>query len=135
MKKEANILKSALLKATTLGARLSRMNVGLAWQGRKVERFEAKTHVVVFPGDVVLRQAVPFRTGVPKGYSDLSGFTAILITSSMVGTEIAQFVAAEIKTKDGKPSVEQLNFLDMVQSKGGKAGIVRCDEDIEELLT
>ena len=70
------------------------------------------------------------RFGLCKGSSDLIGFKSITITPEMVGKKIAAFVAIEVKTASGKPTPEQLNFVNRVKELGGIAGIARSVEDV-----
>ncbi len=69
------------------------------------------------------------RFGLCKGSSDLIGLKPITITPEMVGKKIAAFVAIEVKTPTGKPTAEQLHFIDRVKAFGGIAGIARSVED------
>lgn len=66
----------------------------------------------------------PFRYGLGKGISDLIGFTMV------DGKPI--FTAFEVKTKTGRASEAQINFITMVKEHGGIAEIVRGFEDIEK---
>lgn len=61
--------------------------------------------------------------GLCKGSSDIIGIRPVMITQSMVGLTIGQFVAVEVKTKGKKPTLEQLHFIQMVNEKGGLAYI------------
>lgn len=45
-----------------------------------------------------------------------------------------RFLAIEVKTKTGKPTKEQLNFLEQVRNAGGIAGIARSVEDALRLI-
>ncbi len=67
--------------------------------------------------------------GLCKGSSDLIGMKSITITPDMVGKKIAAFVAIEVKTPNGKPTPEQLHFVNRVKELGGLAGIARSVED------
>jgi hypothetical protein len=73
--------------------------------------------------------------GIPgKGGSDLLGFHTITVTPEHVGQKFAVFLAVECKSATGKPTPEQENFIQFVQSAGGIAGIARSAEDARELL-
>lgn len=116
--------------ASSLGARLFRQNSGQAWVG-KVERGNGRT-VRLNAGDIVLRQARPFHAGHP-GIADLGGWRRVTITPEMVGTVIAQRLEAEVKL-NGRPTAEQLAWIEAVNKSGGRAGIVRSDEDLRALV-
>ena len=70
------------------------------------------------------------RFGLCKGSSDLIGFKPVTITPDMVGQTVAVFAAIEVKTPTGKPTPEQLHFLDRVKHFGGIAGIARSVDDV-----
>jgi len=73
--------------------------------------------------------------GIPgPGGSDLIGFKTITITASHVGKKFAVFAAVECKSPKGKPTQEQLNFIDYIKKSGGLAGIARSPEQAKEIL-
>lgn len=115
--------------ASSLGARLFRQQAGMAWVG-KVER--GPRNVRLNAGDVVIRNARPFHAGHP-GIADLGGWRRVNITPEMVGTVIAQRLEAEVKL-NGRPTAEQLAWIEAVNKAGGRAGIVRSDEDLRALV-
>lgn len=74
------------------------------------------------------------RFGLCVGSSDLIGLQPMLVTPEHVGKTIAQFVAIECKTLRGRPTAEQLRFIELVRSKGGLAGIARSPHDAAAIL-
>ena len=74
-----------------------------------------------------------FGVGSPGG-SDLIGYRKVTVTPEMVGQEIAQFAAVEVKTPRGRVRPEQQQFIDHVLSAGGIAGIARSVAEAQELL-
>lgn len=66
-----------------------------------------------------------FQTGVPPGFSDLFGFRK----------SDGRAVFIEVKTKTGRISIEQQNFLEAMQSSGAIAGVCRSTEEAIELVT
>ena len=74
------------------------------------------------------------RYGLCPGSSDLIGFRTITVTPEMVGQKIAVFTAIEIKSKEGRTSKKQQNFIDRVKEAGGIAEIIRELELIMERL-
>jgi hypothetical protein len=70
--------------------------------------------------------------GFGKGSSDLIGYKKIKITSDMVGQDIAQFVALEVKCpgKEKTASPEQIQFIDNVLDDGGISGIITGVDDL-----
>lgn len=124
--KEANIQQLIRLKATELNATMFRINVGKGWTGNGTKKHTN--------GDITIKNARPFSTGVPVGYSDLSGVKPVIITPDMVGKKIGVAVFAEVKTDKGRVRDEQVNFIERMQSLGAIAGVVRSVEDFEKLI-
>jgi hypothetical protein len=58
-----------------------------------------------------------------KGVSDILGILAD-----------GRLLAIEVKSKTGKPSVEQIEFIKKINNSGGKAFIARSLEDVQEEL-
>lgn len=65
-----------------------------------------------------------FKTGVPSGYSDLSGFKW--------SNGKAFFI--EVKTKTGKPRLDQIRFNKFLISKHIICGIARSPEDALKIV-
>lgn len=65
-----------------------------------------------------------FNTGVPKGFSDLFGFRK----------SDGKAVFIEVKTKTGRASKEQLNFINIMKQNGAIAGICRSTDEALELI-
>lgn len=73
----------------------------------------------------VLKNAagIPIKFGLCVGSSDLIGITPD-----------GRFLAVEVKTDKGKPTPDQIRFIDAVKRKGGVAGIARSTEEAILLL-
>jgi hypothetical protein len=84
---------------------------------------------------VSLDASRPMRFGLCAGSSDLIGFRRLKITPDMVGNDIAQFLAIECKSSNGKPTKEQQSFIDIVNRFGGKAFIARSADEALSLLS
>lgn len=65
-----------------------------------------------------------FNTGVPKGFSDLFGFRK----------SDGKAIFIEVKTKTGRASKEQLNFINIMKQNGAIAGICRNTDEALELI-
>lgn len=91
-----------------------RANVGQAWTG-DAQRLPN--------GDVLIRNARPFQTGLPKGFSDIFGLT-----------NAGQFAAIECKSSAGRARPEQSLFIGAIQKNGGLAGIARSVEDALRII-
>ncbi len=85
--------------------------------------------IATFPGG----RKVPY--GLTRGASDIIGIRSLLITPQHVGTHIGQFVAIEVKTTEGRLSLEQKMFLDLVAQRGGLAVCVRSEDEARAALT
>ena len=129
---EGDEMRLLMKEATRLGARLFRQQVGMGWIG-KASRIEQTKMIAVNPGDVVIKKARPFHSGFP-GWSDLGGWSPLVVTPEMVGQTIAVYTAAEIKVQSAV-STEQRAFLDAVRKAGGRAGVVRNIEDLSLILS
>lgn len=130
--KENPIQKRILLKCGHGLTRLFRMNIGKTWVGLS-KYYNRSCMVKINRGDVVIRQARRFISGI-KGMSDLIGWHSVVITPEMVGQKIAVYTAIEVKSKTGRPTSEQLIFIDLVRGAGGSAGIARSPEEAEDIL-
>lgn len=65
-----------------------------------------------------------FKTGVPKGFSDLFGFRK----------SDGKAIFIEVKTSKGKVSAEQLKFIEKMVSNGAVAGVCRSAEEAVKLV-
>lgn len=71
--------------------------------------------------------------GLCKGSSDLIGWRTITVTPDMVGRRLAVFTAIEVKDK-GRPTPEQIAFIEAVRAAGGLAGVARSVDDGQAIL-
>lgn len=99
--------------------RLMRVNAGMAYQGRVIERT---------PQRLILSPWYPIRLAT-EGVSDLLGWT----TEAYEGRDIAIFVAIEGKAK-GYATPAQKAFLELVKNMGGRSGIARSTEDAHKII-
>lgn len=131
----ANQNRLTQLLATKLGARLWRMNVGFGWIAAPRDVLQARkpTTVHMQQGDVLLRQARPFRAGV-EGMSDGGGLVPVLVTQEMVGTTIAVSLWIEDKQGTGRLTTEQSAFIRFIRRMGGRAGVSRSDDDTAAII-
>jgi hypothetical protein len=104
------LLRLTYTEMTNSYSRLFRNNVGTGW-------------------DFTKKRLIAF--GLAKGSSDLIGWTNVTITQEMVGSDIAVFTAVETKSKRGRPSTEQLAFVDLVNRCGGIALIAKSVDEVQ----
>lgn len=124
MPSEGDIMRSLMKHLSAGGARVFRNNVGKAWVGRVVRRAE---------GLLTIADPRPLEAGLCVGSADLIGWRTITVTPEMVGLQVAVFAAVETKTKVGRLSREQANFLRVVHDAGGVAIIATRDEHASKL--
>lgn len=122
---ELNIIKKLMMKFSKEGNRLWRVNTGTGWTGNKIRRIQQRQVLHAEPGDVLIKNARPFRTGLPKGFPDCVGYTTVKIEESHLGKTLAVFTAIEVKTKTVPVTTEQKDFLNQVLYAGGIAEIHR----------
>lgn len=109
------------------------MNVGTGWIGN-AKKFHSVTNITALPGDVLIRNARPFKAGI-EGMHDLVGWQSVEVTPEMVGMRLAVFASLEVKGARGRPRKMQLVFRDNVLKAGGLSGIVYSVEEAEKVLT
>lgn len=119
---ENNLLKEIQLAIAPLGHRIFRNNTAQGWVGSSAH-FTKKMMVQVYPGDVIIRKAKPLHAGLCNGSSDGIGWN-----------KDGKFLAIECKSDIGKPTEEQINFINQVNQAGGIAGVCRSVEDALKLF-
>lgn len=133
MANKEHALQNEIRNALAGRCLLFRANVGRAYTSNDVVKVPRQMPVVMGPRDVLLRNARPFDTGLPPGFSDLFGMVSVEITPDMVGQKVAIFTGLEVK--DGaRVSPLQRNFINAVSDNGGRAGVVRSVDDAEKLV-
>lgn len=103
---ERRLLHTLMVRASEMGARLFRNNVG----------------ALKSPDGRIVR----FGVG-GNGGSDLIGWRCATVTPEMVGKKIAIFFAVEAKTGSTRVTENQQAFIDAVNKAGGIGLIVRDD--------
>ena len=100
--------------------KLFKNNTGTAYQGKRRKDIEMrlrgvypKVNLMVFENPRIVN------FGLIKGSSDIIGWKPLHITEDMIGQEIAQFVAIEIKSLGDTLKKEQRNFLNIISKDGG----------------
>ena len=123
---EGTIQAKILLKAGAMsGVRIFRNTVGQGWHGQVVEHRGAL---------LTLRNPRRVTFGLCPGSADLVGWRVVTITPAMVGANIAQFTALEVKTSIGRAADHQNKFLDVLRNAGGLAEIVTSPEQAAALF-
>lgn len=108
--REQAVMQRVMLAASRLGWKVFRNNVGVLTD----------------------RRGVPVRYGLCPGSSDLVGWRTVTITADMVGQDLAQFVAVEVKTETGRLTDQQRAWLASVQDAGGVAIVARSEKKFVE---
>lgn len=130
--REQNIQNLLRIFMSAIGIVNWRNNTGTGWVG-KTRHIRKHCTVVCEPGDVVIKNARPLKSGLCKGSSDVIGITPLLITTENLGQTIGVFTAVEVKTDTGRPTKEQLSFLKAVEAHGGYAGLARNQDDVKTI--
>jgi hypothetical protein len=74
------------------------------------------------------------RYGLANGISDLLGFKSEVIDSTWYGRRVPVFFGIEVKTGSGRPTAAQTQFIEVVSSMGGYAGVARSVADAWKIL-
>lgn len=114
---EDDIMRKIQIALSTVGARVFRNNVALAWAGKVYKPARVET-VTVGPNDVVIRNARPIHAGLIEGASDLIGWS-----------HDGRFVACEVKEGQGRTTKAQDNFINAVKAAGGIGMVARSNEE------
>lgn len=114
--KEADIMRAIQIAASAEGYRLFRQNVGMGWTGEVIQRT---------PTTLTLQSPRPLRAGLCEGSGDLIGW---------IPGPVGVFCSVEVKTKTGRVSAAQQNFLEQVRLAGGIAIVARSPEDAMEQI-
>lgn len=117
-------MQAVQVAASKHDARLFRNNNGTGWIG--------KAHHT--PTYLVIKNPRPLHAGLCTGSSDLIGWTPIQIKEEHVGSTLAVFTAAEIKSATGRLTTEQRSFIEAVNRAGGIAACVRSVEHFVGVL-
>jgi hypothetical protein len=114
MNKETEIQRKIMLAISEKGHLVFRNETGNFWTGTKIHQ----------EGNVVtLSNARMVKVGLCTGSSDIIGIT-----------RKGRFFAIEVKSKDGRASEQQKNFIKAIKLKNGIAGIAKSVEDALSLL-
>lgn len=114
MNQETKIQNSILLALSKAGCLVFRNETSGAWVGKILHQDGQQ---------VTLTDARMIRFGLTKGSSDIVGIAPD-----------GRFLAVEVKTPKGRPTKEQLRFIEAVKNAGGIAGIARSVEDALDLI-
>ena len=116
MSSEKRIQQEIRLALPAIGCTAWRANVGRAWTGNDISRFP--------DGSVLIRDARPFTSGLPPGFSDLFGIVH----------DSGRFFAIEAKSPRGKLTSQQEKFIEFIKSHNGIAGAARSAEEAADLI-
>ena|SRR5690554_763162 len=114
MNKETKIQRLIMLALSEAGCTVWRNETAGAWIGKQIHR----------AGDqVTLTDARMMKFGLCVGSSDIVGIAPD-----------GRFLAIEVKTPTGRPTKEQLRFIEAVRNAGGIAGIARSPQEALDLI-
>src|ERR1700690_3034556 len=121
---ESELYGEILLAHSHGDTRLMRLNAGMAYQGRVIERT---------PQRLILSPWYPVRLAA-EGVSDLLGWTTVSVQDFYKLNDAAIFTAIECKVGRKKPTPQQASFLELVKRHGGRSGIARSVEDAKLII-
>lgn len=124
--KEGNVQAHGRMEASKAGAVTFRNNVGGAWSGKKVKKFQ--------DGSIILKDPMWIKFGLVEGSGDTIGWKSITITPDMVGMTIAQFLSIEYKTATGRARDKQVKWHEVVSKAGGLSGFARNNDDVRRII-
>lgn len=112
---------------------LFRLNTGRAWISNLgpngVKRLNDGSVLISSARSIALGLATTSGETV-KGACDLPGWTSVTITPGMVGRKVAVFTSVECKkSKGGKATPEQVNWMSQIKKAGGIAGIASSPDE------
>lgn len=113
--RESDIQNLILMALSDAGCKVWRQNVGVGWTGDASRLTD---------GSVLIRNPRPLHAGLCRGSSDIIGLTPT-----------GQFLAIEVKSKHGRVTPEQENFISRVGQQGGVAGVCRSVDDALRLIS
>lgn len=125
MNQETKIQNAQMLALSDAGCLVFRNETAGCWVGKVIHK-DAQT--------ITLKDYRMIKAGLCEGSSDIIGIAPVTITEDMVGQTLGVFLADEVKTPKGRPTKEQLRFIEAVQNAGGIAGIARSVEEALELI-
>lgn len=115
MNPETKLQRLIMLALSQAGHTVFRNETGRFWTGRVIHKENTS---------ITLANAIMIPCGLAVGSCDLIGIQA--------GT--GRFFGIEVKTKTGRASKEQVNFMEQVNKMGGLAGIARTPEEALNIL-
>lgn len=115
MNEETKLMRTIMVAISQAGHTVWRNETGQFWTGKPIHK-DGDTITLANP------RMIP--VGLCVGSSDLIGITRLGI-----------FFAVEVKTKTGRISKQQQQFIDHINSTGGKAGVCRSVADALNLLS
>lgn len=114
MNPETKLQRLIMLALSEAGCTIWRNETSGAWMGKQIHK----------AGDqVTLTNARMMTFGLCVGSSDLVGIAPD-----------GRFLAVEVKTPKGRPTKEQLRFIEAVRNAGGIAGIARSVDEALDLI-
>jgi len=123
--READIQNLIRLKLNEIdGGIYFRGNAGQAWTGNDITK-RGRT--------VTIRDARPFKSGLPPGFTDIFGITPIVITPKHVGQVLGIYTGIEVKNKT-KLSPDQKNHILRLKNAGCLTGVAYCVEDAIKIV-
>jgi len=121
---EGGEMRRGMVELSKDGHTIFRANVGTGWASSAPPiKATRPMQVMLMPGDVLLRAARPFSSGLPPGFGDTFGFTY----------DVRPFFI-EWKSASGRLRPEQKAFIAAMQARGALAGVARSVDEAKNIL-
>ena len=135
MSSEATIQRQVWLSLGRTSC-IFRVNTGRAWVSGAGPAQRLKDGSVLVPAGRPIALGLALPNGDPLvGCADLLGWSTVTVTPEMVGQTLPVFTAIETKrSKGGRASEAQLNFVAQVTKAGGIAGIANSVEAAHAII-
>ncbi len=122
---ESALMREIMVDASKVGVRLFRNNVAKGWIGAAIGPTARDCTVFVRAGSVIIADARRLNSGLIVGSGDLIGFHV---------ERDGKFVSVETKSKSGRLTTEQKNWMEQVRNAGGIGIVARSVEEALEGL-
>lgn len=134
--KESEVLQKIRDACNRGPVRLFRNNVG---KGVMIAHKHSETRQAIITDCIALAakrggSGARITYGLGVGTGDLIGYRTIVVTPEMVGRRVAVIASCEVKTDTGRPSPEQVAWMEHIRLVGGIAFVARSVEEAQNQL-
>lgn len=113
--RESDLMRAIMIAVSAAGCTVWRNNTGTAYQGRTIHKSD---------GQVTLADSRIITFGLCVGSADIIG----------IRHRDGRLIAIEVKTGNGRATVEQQRFIEHIKQSGGIAGVARNTDDAIDII-